>query len=98
MRPTGWGYVQPPDGVQISGAARVAGVDLRIRPKLPIARLFFLLGCARDSRWWRDDDVDVSDSPDLMAAAAEALPGMPTGPWHRDSCRGTGSPRSPPLS
>lgn len=47
-------------------------MDLRIRPKLPIARLFFLLGCARDSRWWRDDDVDVSDSPDLMAAVAEA--------------------------
>ncbi len=34
---------------------------------------FFLLGYARDSRWWRDEDVDVADSPDLMPAAAEAF-------------------------
>ncbi len=52
---------------------RVAGVDLRIRLKLPIVRLFFLLGYARDSRWWRDEDVDVADSPDLMPAVDEAF-------------------------
>jgi len=55
------------------GAARIAGVDLRIRPKVTIGRLLFLLGHARDARAWRDDTVDVAVAAELLPAMADAL-------------------------
>lgn len=55
------------------GAARIAGVDLRIRPKVTVARLLFLLGHARDTRAWRDDTVGVAVGAELLPAMADAL-------------------------
>ncbi|MFE3769604.1 McrC family protein [Streptomyces sp. NPDC059122] len=47
---------------------------LRIRPKVPIARLFFLLGYSLDpGRSWRDDQVAVAEHRDLLPALAHAV-------------------------
>jgi 5-methylcytosine-specific restriction enzyme subunit McrC len=55
------------------GAARVGDVELRIEPKVPVARLLFLLGYARNPRGWRDETVAVPEYLDLIPALAAAL-------------------------
>lgn len=48
-------------------------VTVRIAPKVPIARLFFLLGHSLDPRGWRDDQIDVAEHLDLLPALAHAV-------------------------
>ncbi|SCK47865.1 5-methylcytosine-specific restriction enzyme subunit McrC [Streptomyces sp. WMMB 714] len=49
-------------------------VTIRIQPKVPIARLFFLLGYSLDPRRaWQDGQVDVAEHPDLLPAFAHAV-------------------------
>jgi 5-methylcytosine-specific restriction enzyme subunit McrC len=55
------------------GAAKVAGVELHIRPKMPISRLFFLLGYARNPHGWREEDVHVGAEEQLVPAIARAF-------------------------
>lgn len=55
------------------GTARIGDVELWIRPKTPIRRLFFLLGYALGLRGWRDEDVFISEDVDLLPAVAAAL-------------------------
>jgi 5-methylcytosine-specific restriction enzyme subunit McrC len=57
----------------VVGATRIAGVELHIRPKMPIARLFFLLGYARNPSGWREDEVDVGTEDELVPAIAHAF-------------------------
>jgi 5-methylcytosine-specific restriction enzyme subunit McrC len=47
-------------------------VEVRIRPKLPVARLLFLLGYARRLNW-RPEQVGVEEHPDLLPALAAAF-------------------------
>lgn len=47
---------------------------VRITPKVPIARLFFLLGHSLDPTGaWRDGEVDVAEHRDLLPALAHAV-------------------------
>ncbi|MDG9689544.1 restriction endonuclease [Streptomyces sp. DH17] len=47
---------------------------VRVAPKVPIARLFFLLGYSLDTNGaWRDNEVDVAEHRDLVPALAHAL-------------------------
>jgi 5-methylcytosine-specific restriction enzyme subunit McrC len=55
------------------GAAKIAGVELHIHPKMPISRLFFLLGYARSPRGWREEDVHVAVEEELVPAIARAF-------------------------
>jgi 5-methylcytosine-specific restriction enzyme subunit McrC len=58
------------------GAVRVGGLQLTITPKLPVRRLFFLLGYALDpsSHWGRGEgNVLVGDHDDLLPAVALAF-------------------------
>lgn len=55
--------------VQVPGAAPVT---VRITPKVPVARLFFLLGYSRDPRGWRGGEVDVAEHRELLPALAYA--------------------------
>lgn len=48
-------------------------ITLRIAPKVPIARLFFLLGYSLDPRGWRDGQVEVAEHRDLLPALAHAV-------------------------
>lgn len=51
-----------------------APVTVRITPKVPIARLFFLLGYSLDPQGgWRDGEVEVADHRDLLPALAHAV-------------------------
>ncbi|QIK06138.1 restriction endonuclease [Streptomyces sp. ID38640] len=49
-------------------------VTVRITPKLPVSRLFFLLGYSLDPRgsWW-DGQVEVAEHRDLLPALAHAV-------------------------
>jgi 5-methylcytosine-specific restriction enzyme subunit McrC len=57
-------------GVTKVGALRIHDLQVRIEPKVAIARLFHLL--ARSSGWdaWRDDDVQLASIDDLYPAIA----------------------------
>jgi 5-methylcytosine-specific restriction enzyme subunit McrC len=55
------------------GAARVGDVELWIRPKLPVDRLLFLIGYAKDPKGWRDETVRLDARSGLVAAVAQAL-------------------------
>ncbi|GHB15794.1 McrBC 5-methylcytosine restriction system component [Streptomyces viridiviolaceus] len=47
---------------------------VRVGPKVPIARLFFLLGYSLDPKsGWRDGEVDVAEHRDLLPALAHAV-------------------------
>lgn len=66
----GWWSVGPAGKV---GVALVAGVELWVKPKLDIRRLFFLLGYATDGTGWRDEVIPLAEAPDLFNALAEAF-------------------------
>lgn len=44
-----------------------------VRPKVPIARLLFMMSYARDPTYWREDLVELGRHLDLAAALAEAF-------------------------
>ncbi|WP_235716246.1 McrC family protein [Amycolatopsis sp. ATCC 39116] len=59
----------------VVGVATVAVPDgsaviVRIQPKLPVARLLFLLGYSRSPKGWRDEVVGVAEEPELLPAFA----------------------------
>ncbi|MET7297669.1 restriction endonuclease [Embleya sp. NPDC005575] len=64
-------------GKAVVGAAWVGppgdGVELWVTPKVPVDRLFFLLGYSRVGIQWRDRVVDLDEQPDLLSAVAEAF-------------------------
>ncbi|WP_342781367.1 McrC family protein [Streptomyces roseicoloratus] len=49
------------------------GVTVRITPKVPIARLLFLLGYSSDPRGWWDGTVELAAHDDLLPAFAHAV-------------------------
>jgi len=49
------------------------GVELRLRPRISIGRLMFLMGYAQDPLSWRDDPVGLQDQADLWPAMAHVL-------------------------
>ena len=55
------------------GAARVGDVELRIETKVPVARLLFLLGYARNPLMWRDETIGMPEHSGLVPAIAAAL-------------------------
>ncbi|WP_433213240.1 McrC family protein [Dactylosporangium sp. CS-047395] len=48
-------------------------VELRVRPKLPIRRLLWLLGHAHDTRGWRNDPADLAAEEEFVPALAVAF-------------------------
>lgn len=48
-------------------------VELRVRPKVPIARLFWMLSHARDDRGWLSDDAELETVDDFVPALALAF-------------------------
>ncbi|XVU26714.1 McrC family protein [Actinoplanes sp. CA-054009] len=57
--------------LQVRSGGEVA--ELRVRPKLPIARLFWMLGHARDDRGWRAEAADLETADDFVPALAIAF-------------------------
>jgi 5-methylcytosine-specific restriction enzyme subunit McrC len=55
------------------GAARVGDVVVRIKPKVPVSRLLFLVGYSVHGAAWQATTVDIDESADLIPAVAQAL-------------------------
>jgi 5-methylcytosine-specific restriction enzyme subunit McrC len=55
------------------GTARVDDVVVRIRPKVEIKRLLFLLGYSAHGDPWQPDTVPVAEAEDLVPVVAQAL-------------------------
>jgi 5-methylcytosine-specific restriction enzyme subunit McrC len=66
----GWWSVGPARKV---GAARIGDVVIRVQPKVPIARLLFLLGYSIHGTAWQAASVELDEASDLVPAIAEAL-------------------------
>jgi len=69
LRP-GWWQISSVGKV---GAARVADIEVRVRPKIEIARLLFLLGYSSHGAAWRQETVDLEQTTDMVTAIAQAL-------------------------
>jgi 5-methylcytosine-specific restriction enzyme subunit McrC len=67
----GDGYLVRPG--KFVGVAVVAGIEVWIRPKVPIDRLMFLLGYALSPKGWQEADVPMADQPELLPAVAAAF-------------------------
>jgi 5-methylcytosine-specific restriction enzyme subunit McrC len=50
------------------GVVAVGEHELYIKPKLPIPRLFFLMGYSRSPNYWRNDDVSLSADEHLVSS------------------------------
>ena len=70
------------------GVLRAGDVEVRVRPRITIARLMFLLGYAQDPRAWRDDPVDLDDQPDLWPAMAQVFVRQAEGALQRGLLQG----------
>jgi 5-methylcytosine-specific restriction enzyme subunit McrC len=55
------------------GVARIGDIEVRVRPKVPVGRLLFLFGYAKDPGRWRDELVGLAEAPDLVPAVGDAL-------------------------
>lgn len=55
------------------GVLRCEDLELRIRPRIKIARLIFLLGYTNDPHTWRDDPAGLDDQLDLWPAMAQVF-------------------------
>ncbi|WP_328433560.1 McrC family protein [Streptomyces sp. NBC_00425] len=60
--------------VAVTASDGSSPVTVRVTPKVPVARLFFLLGYSLDpKRTWRDGEVEVAEHRDLLPALAHAV-------------------------
>lgn len=55
------------------GVVCAEGVELRIRPRITVSRLIFLLGYVNNPKAWRDDPVGLEDEADLWPAMAQVF-------------------------
>jgi 5-methylcytosine-specific restriction enzyme subunit McrC len=55
------------------GAAQVGGIEVRIRPKVPISRLLFLAGYSQHGQTWMAESVQVPEAEDLIPVFAQIL-------------------------
>jgi len=58
------------------GVAVGNGWELRVRPRLSVPKLFFLLAYAADPKGWRDQIAEFEPAPDLLDAVANGFS------WH----------------
>lgn len=55
------------------GAVTVADWQVLVQPKIPVSRLLFFMGYARNPSWWRDDRVRLDADADLPEALTDAF-------------------------
>lgn len=60
-------------GVSKVGVVHVGGWQVEISPKVPIARLFFLMGFASDLRFWQEPDIVLGASGGLLGTIAHSF-------------------------
>lgn len=55
------------------GVIQVADCQIAIQPKVPVARLFFMMSYALNRDFWRDEDIIISSASDMVDAIAVAF-------------------------
>jgi 5-methylcytosine-specific restriction enzyme subunit McrC len=55
------------------GAARIGDIEVHVKPKVPIARLLFLVGYALHAAAWQPETVPIAEAADLIPVVAQAL-------------------------
>lgn len=60
------------------GVVQVGDLQVAVRPKIPIARLIFLMGYAQQPAYWRDHSVLLEASADLPDALAHSFSRLAT--------------------
>ncbi len=70
------------------GVALGKGWELRVRPRLAVPKLFFLLAYAADAKGWKDESVDFAFEPDLLDAVASGFSWHALGALERGLLRG----------
>ncbi|WP_338677615.1 restriction endonuclease [Streptomyces sp. SCSIO 30461] len=60
-------------GNRLVGAARIGGIDVRIAPKTPVARLLFLLAYTAAPDRWYPEPIEASERDGLLPAVAYAF-------------------------
>lgn len=60
------------------GVVQVGDLQVAVRPKIPIARLIFLMGYAQKPAYWRDHSVLLEASADLPDALAHSFSRLAT--------------------
>lgn len=70
------------------GVLYAEGIEVRIRPRVEISRLVFLLGYTQDPRTWRDDPADLNDQVDLWPAMAQVFTRQADGALQRGLLQG----------
>lgn len=70
------------------GVVQAGGVQLIIAPKIPIARVIFLLGYARNPDHWRKQRVLLKGATDLPEALAHALVQLTSRAFRRGLLKG----------
>jgi 5-methylcytosine-specific restriction enzyme subunit McrC len=63
-------------GNRYVGAAQIGSpdpIEVRIQPKITIDRLLFLIGYAKQQQQWRQEEIDVTEAPDLLPVAARGF-------------------------
>lgn len=80
LRGTGYVSVDPAWGdgwlvtpKSVIGSFAVDDVEVHVAPKLPIARLLFLLGYATSDTYWQLSSVELDDADGLVSAMADAF-------------------------
>ncbi len=76
VTPLGAGRYKVKAKAEVGSAAFGTGPDtvvVRIRPKVTIGRLLFLLGYAQDKGTWQMEEVEVDEAEDLLPAVARSF-------------------------
>lgn len=60
-------------GVSKVGVIHVAGWQVEIAPKVPIARLFFMMGFSSNQRFWQEHDVALGSGATLLDTIAHSF-------------------------
>lgn len=55
------------------GIVRVGDYQVTIQPKVPVSRLFFMLGYSLDRDFWRSESIEISRAPDLLNTIADTF-------------------------
>ncbi|MFD1211098.1 McrC family protein [Arthrobacter sp. GCM10027362] len=61
------------EAVRKVGVVRVADTQVEIQPKVPVGRLFFMMGYALRRGFWLDHDIQVDEDRSLLPAVAHAF-------------------------
>lgn len=59
------------ESVRKVGVVRIGDTQIEILPKMPVKRLFFLMGYSPNDDFWQSHDVDLDQDRDLLASIVE---------------------------